>query len=928
MEHLLHVYRDAAELEAFIDTHGLARRRGLVQVFTAAAEPQQVRPVLERLQALHGFAVIGASTAGAIAGERVHDEGVVLSVSIFEHTQIETRYLPQAEAADGERLGAELAARGVRLLLAFGNILHENPEAFLEGLARTAPDLVVAGGIAADTVLFRGSFVIHGNEVHSRGVVLAALSGERLRLHTASLLNFTPAGKPMRLTRSHGEYVHEIDGKPVLDVYRHYLGEEVLQQIPLSLAAFPLIARQRGLDVARLPVGLSEDGALRFGGTLRPEQPVRFGVGDIFTLLERAHATAQQLSRSVPAEAVYVFSCLGRRLYLGEHTPLELAPLAALAPAAGFFTYGEFFHLPGDNRLLNMTCTLVVLAETDTIRPRPISLPRHLPEPNLTLRALARLSDVTSQELSHSLTFLEQYRYALDQSAIVSRTDLQGRITYVNALFERVSGYRAEELIGHTHRLLHHPDMPRAVYEEIWRTLEDKQIWRGIIQNRSKEGRTYYLKATIIPLFDENGDTVEYIGIAEDITEIIVSQQLLEQQRTDRLTGLPNRNQLIEDLERGHCHLLALADVAAFKSINDYYGFEAGDRLIIELAVRLQQRFQPLGIRVYRDYGAGFAFIPPDGLALPAFEAELLAASRALRTLPMPGMDGEEVDIDLYFGIAKGDDHLLALAEAALHKAKESGVRDRIPVFNAQDQSYLNNRFWINEVKAALAESRILCHFQPIVPVRPAQHPPKYEALVRLYDRQGQILSPGVFLDIVKPTGHYGRLTRRVFDLALEAARRTGSQISINLSAIDLADGETYAYLLDQLKKHQGERLIFEITESEAIEDFARVRAFAEDIRRHGAQLAVDDFGSGYSNLATLIELSPDYLKLDGSLVTKVVQEEKVRRVIAAAVHFAHETEMQVVAEFVSTPEIAQTLERLGVDYLQGYAIGKPISLP
>jgi len=253
MEHLLHVYRDAAELEAFIDTHGLARRRGLVQVFTAAAEPQQVRPVLERLQALHGFAVIGASTAGAIAGERVHDEGIVLSVSIFEHTQIETRYLPQAEAADGERLGAELAARGVRLLLAFGNILHENPEAFLEGLARTAPDLVVAGGIAADTVLFRSSFVIHGNEVHSHGMVLAALSGERLRLHTASLLNFTPAGKPMRLTRSHGEYVNEIDGKPVLDVYRHYLGEEVLQQIPLSLAAFPLIARQRGLDVAAFP---------------------------------------------------------------------------------------------------------------------------------------------------------------------------------------------------------------------------------------------------------------------------------------------------------------------------------------------------------------------------------------------------------------------------------------------------------------------------------------------------------------------------------------------------------------------------------------------------------------------------------------------------------------------------------------------------
>jgi len=928
MEHLLHVYHDADALEAFIAAHDLAQRHGLVQVFTAAREPQQLHPLLDRLRALAGFAVVGASTAGAITGEHVNDKGIVLSVSVFDHTQIETHYLPGAEASDGERLGAELAARGVRLLLVFGNILHENPEAFLEGLARGAPELVVAGGIAADTVLFRRSFVIHGDDVHLRGVVLAALSGDRLRIHTESLLNFTPVGKPLQITRSQGEYVQEIDGKPVLEVYRHYLGEEVLQQIPLSLAQFPLIARQRGLDVARLPVGMSEGGALRFGGVLRPEQPVRFGVGDIFTLLERAHGTAHRLTHGVPAEAVYVFSCLGRRLYLGEHIEHELAPLAALAPMAGFFSYGEFFHLPGDNRLLNMTCTLVVLAESDTIEPRAIPVQRHLPEPNLTLRALARLSDVTAQELSQSLTFLEQYRYALDQTAIVSRTDLQGRITYVNALFERVSGYRADELIGHTHRLLHHPDMPRAVYEELWRTLADKQIWRGIIQNRSKDGRTYYLKATIIPLLDENGEIVEYIGIAEDVTEIFLSQQLLVQQRTDRLTGLPNRNQLLDDLEREAIRTLAVADIAAFKSINDYYGFEAGDRVIIELAVRLQQRFKPLGIRVYRDYGAGFAFIPPPGLPLAAFEAELLAAGRALRSLPMPGMDGEEVDIDLYFGMAVGEDHLLALAEAALHKAKEEGVRDRILVFNAHDQSYLNNRFWINEVKAALAESRILCYFQPIVPVRSTLAVPKYEALVRLHDRNGQILCPGAFLDIIKPTAHYGRLTRRVFDLALEAARRTGSQISVNLSAIDLADGETYAYLLERLEQHEGERLTFEITESEAIKDFARVRAFTEDIRRYGAQLAVDDFGSGYSNLATLVELSPDYLKLDGSLVTKVVREDKVRRVVAAVVHFAHETEMQVVAEFVSTPELARCLTELGVDFLQGYAVGKPVPLP
>jgi PAS domain S-box-containing protein len=465
-----------------------------------------------------------------------------------------------------------LAAEGARLALAFGNVLDENPEPFLEGFAAGAPELVLAGGVAADNLRFHGTFVIHGDQVYSRGLVLAAFYGQDLHVRTESLLNCTSVGRPMRITRAREECVYEIDGKPVLDVYRYYLGEEVLENIPVSMVEFPLIARTQGVDVARLPVSLTEDGALRYAGRLRMEEPVRFGIGDIFTMLERAREVAEHLACHVPAEALYVYSCRGRRLYLKEHAPIELGSLAAVAPAAGFFTYGEFFHLSGDNRLLNMTTTAVIVAESDEIHPKSPVLRQKLPAPNRTLRALAHLSEVTSQELAQSMRVLEQYRYALDQTAIVSRTDLQGRIMYVNALFEQVTGYRAEELMGNSHSLLRHPDTPSAVYESLWRTIRAKQIWRGVIKNRAKDGRAYYLKSTIIPLLDEHGEILEYISVAEDITEIIQAQERIERQTVDRLTGLPNRNSLIEVIERDRFGMLALLDVAGFKSINEYYG--------------------------------------------------------------------------------------------------------------------------------------------------------------------------------------------------------------------------------------------------------------------------------------------------------------------------------------------------------------------
>jgi EAL domain-containing protein (putative c-di-GMP-specific phosphodiesterase class I) len=167
-----------------------------------------------------------------------------------------------------------------------------------------------------------------------------------------------------------------------------------------------------------------------------------------------------------------------------------------------------------------------------------------------------------------------------------------------------------------------------------------------------------------------------------------------------------------------------------------------------------------------------------------------------------------------------------------------------------------------------------------------------------------------------------------VLELALDAAQRSGAQVSVNLSYLDVSDERTRTFILDLLARGGGAHLVFEITETEAFKDPAQIRDFADEVRRHGVQLALDDFGSGYSNLSALVQLVPDYLKLDGSLIVQVEHDENVRQLVKAATDFSRVLGMKVVAEFVRNESLAQHLRALGVDYLQGYALGVPGPLP
>ena len=885
---------------------------------------QQAEALLSKIQQwTPGFAIIGASTSGEIADSEIHDETILLSFSLFDSTDVEVIHVADSSHESGVELARSLAHSDVRLAIAFGNTLNANPEHFISGLSHGAPNLFIAGGNAGDNACFEHSFVIANGEVYTQGMVLALLRGPSLQVSNRAILNWAPIGNEMRITRCQDNVVYELNGKPALEVYGYYLGEEVLATAPQSLMEFPLIAMVDGIPVARSPVGLADDGGILYAGGFRPEEPVRFGVADIGTILSSACDSAQEMGQSLPIEAVYIYSCTGRRSFLKENMTDEVAALATLGPCAGFFTYGEYLHTSNSNRLLNITSTLVTLSESTRIEPRTGDLKSINATQASTLRSLTHLSNLATRELNQSMKQLEQYKNALDQTAIVSKTDKAGRITYVNSLFEQISGYSAEEVLGKTHRVLRHPDMPSEVFDDMWRTISAKKTWTGTIKNLKKNGDYYYVHSTIVPILDAKGQITEYIGIRDDITNILVNEERIAQQLTDKLTGLPSRTRLLEDTEREQSSVLALADVSSFKSINDYYGIATGDRLIAGIAQVLSAQLADTGIRVYRLYGAGFAFLPAKGMSVPVFERQLLRASQELHANPVE-VAGEPIDVELYFGMSEGEDHLLALAEAALQKAKEEKVTESILTYSERDQNHLNNLFWIQEVKDAISDGRMISHYQPIVDASGQDNGCKYESLLRMVDRDGEIISPFHFLDIIKHTKYYPRITRDVVARAIAKAKETGCSISVNLSAEDIANRETREFIIGQLREGGGNNLIFEITEGESLKDYQEVKAFIRSIRAYKAEVAIDDFGSGYSNFSYLVEIQPEYIKIDGSIISGILTDNSRMLVTESIIDLGHKIGARVIAEFVSSDEIADCLRTAGVDFFQGFAVGRP----
>jgi EAL domain-containing protein (putative c-di-GMP-specific phosphodiesterase class I) len=195
-----------------------------------------------------------------------------------------------------------------------------------------------------------------------------------------------------------------------------------------------------------------------------------------------------------------------------------------------------------------------------------------------------------------------------------------------------------------------------------------------------------------------------------------------------------------------------------------------------------------------------------------------------------------------------------------------------------------------------------------------------------LVDDDGKIISPFFFLDLAKESGHYKKITNIILENSFAALEQTDKEISINLSALDIEDLETRNNVISLVTEnmHNAHRLVFELLEDEQVKDFDVVKDFISLVKTFGVKIAIDDFGAGVSNYERLLDYQPDILKIDACLIKNIDKDKYSRDVVETIQLFAWKQDIKTVAEFVSTPEILQVVKDIGINYSQGFLLGKP----
>lgn len=401
------------------------------------------------------------------------------------------------------------------------------------------------------------------------------------------------------------------------------------------------------------------------------------------------------------------------------------------------------------------------------------------------------------------------------------------------------------------------------------------------------------------------------------------TKELISQSFEDTLTGLPNRHRLQYDMQHRSYHALIILNLHNFREMNDFFGTEAGDDLLRQTG----HWFTTLNLIPYRLGGDEFVLLIDHEYTHKELEEHCFHLIHRLADHPFM-IGNETVSLSITIGVDPGPELSLAHADIALHEAKESSKP--IAFYDPKalvEEQYKSNIATAAAIHKALNLNRIICYYQPIISIHTG-NVEKYETLARMVDEQGQIIPPLDFLKIAQKTRLYSQITQRVVNQACEAFQYRNEEFSINLSIRDILDSNTIRFIEETIvATDTAHRIVFEILESEGIENFPAVVAFIHRMKTLGARIAIDDFGTGYSSMENILKLSPDYIKIDGSLIRNITTDPKHAIVVQAIADFASKLGAKTIAEYVETKEIFDHLKTINITYSQGYYTGKPAPL-
>ena len=541
----------------------------------------------------------------------------------------------------------------------------------------------------------------------------------------------------------------------------------------------------------------------------------------------------------------------------------------------------------------------------------------------------------------------ERFRRAFDDAPIgMALVGLDGTYLQVNQALSEITGYSAAELEGTTFESI-------TLAEDLWSEVAQvRRVITGEVDGYKLEKR--YLRADGEPVWvrvsvslvrDSDGTPRYFVSQVEDVSEAKRSEDRLRFLADhDALTGLFNRRRFEQELSEEVVRVkhgeppgsVLVLDLDHFKYVSDTLGHAVGNEVLRNAAALISDR-TPRGAVVGRLGGDEFAVLLP-GTAVYEARHFAEALAEAVRRRPMQTEHSLHATVSIGVAPVEGDctaDEVLVHADLAMYEAKDEG-RDRVTVHeptSPHKQRVSGGLLWSQRIRKALDRDLFVLHAQPIVDLATGVQE-QYELLIRMRGEDGTLAYPGDFLQAAERFGLIRSLDRWVVSRAIELiaeqeARGAAVRLEVNLSGTSLDDPDLPGFIEGELRRSaiDPSLLIFEVTETAAIEHMERAQALAERLGALGCGFALDDFGTGFGSFYYVKSLPFDYLKIDGEFISGLAANRTDQLVVQAVVDIARGLGKKTIAEFVADEETVRYVRETGVDYAQGYHLGRPVPL-